>query len=67
MKTAIIFFSTIVFMAVCSFSFLAMFTACTMSISNVDTRGTATDVVDSTPTTDAKVETSLPVSAIPAP
>lgn len=44
-----------------------MLTGCTLSFSNVDTHGTATDVVDDTLTTSPTVspDISVPVSAVP--
>lgn len=46
--------------------FIVLFSSCTISMINTSTHGTASDVVDSTPTTETKTDAdiSLPVKAI---
>ena len=42
------------------------FTSCTLSFTNVMTHGTATDVVDSTPTTDTKTDADIDIPLMKA-
>lgn len=46
-------------------SLLAFVTSCTLSFSNADTHGTASDVIDSEPKADAQVSPTLSVPVKP--
>lgn len=48
------------------FSLMLLLSGCTVSLTLANTHGTATDLVDSTPTTETKTDATLhvPVSAI---
>lgn len=45
------------------FMLLSLMTSCTLSFTNVMTHGTATDVVDSTPTSDVKTDADIKIPA----
>jgi len=46
-------------------SCFTLFSACTISIILTDTHGTATDIVDDTPTTDVKADANVQVPVKP--